>query len=157
MASTGVRRESPQSGNDIRNRRLFPQVCEDLDSPWPGWDSSPTLDTINTTLYQSVAALINFVSLDSPDLMFSIKEVMRHMSSPTGEDMTRLKRVVRFLRTATRYAAQFLWHQPSHSIEVYCDSDHAGCPVTRKSTLGGCVTWGVFLLKHGRKLCRYSH
>ena len=32
-------------------------------------------------------------------------------------------------------------------IEIYADSDHAGCPLTRKSTLGGCVTWGGKFLK----------
>merc|ERR1712026_609172 len=58
------------------------------------------------------------------------------MSQPTAGDMIRLKRIVRYIRTVPRMAAKFAWKIPSRSIEVYTDSDHAGCPLTRKSKLG---------------------
>ena len=32
-------------------------------------------------------------------------------------------------------------------ITVFTDSDHAGCPITRRSTVGGCVLWGGCFLK----------
>ena len=89
-----------------------------------------------------MGALLNFVAMDRPDLLYSVKEVMRHMSKPTSDDMIKLKRIIRYIRTVPRYAAKFPWHTPAKSIEIYTDSDHAGCPITRKSTLGGCILWG---------------
>ena len=32
-------------------------------------------------------------------------------------------------------------------VDVYVDSDYAGCPRTRKSTSGGCVMMGSHLIK----------
>ena len=113
---------------DIKSRRLAPTDVDDPDSLWPGQDASAPLDHDQMKLYQSVGALVNFVAMDRPDLFYSIKEVMRFMSKPTEDDMVRLKRVVRYLRTVPRWAAVFPWHTPSNSIEVFTDSDHAGSP-----------------------------
>ena len=77
VASPGVKRESPQAGCDIRARRAMAQLVDDPDGQWPGADTSPPLDHSGTKLYQSVAALMNFVAMDRPDLLFSTKEVMK--------------------------------------------------------------------------------
>ena len=141
VASPGVKREC-ELQCDIRARRNNPVLLDDPDAHWPGFDSSELLDEDQIKLYQSVGALINFIAFDRPDLLFSTKEVLRYMSKPTACDMVRLKRIVRYIRTVPRWAAEFKWSHPSKSIEVFTDSDHAGCPLTRKSTLGGCILWG---------------
>ena len=74
--------------------------------------------------------------------MYSVTELMRKLSQPIQADESRLKRVVHYIRTLPRYMARFPWHEPSDTIEVFTDSDHAGCPKTRRSTLGGCILWG---------------
>ena len=79
--------------------------------------------------------------------MFAIKELMRHMSAPTEQDEKQLKRAVRFVKTLPRLVARYPWKRRAECIEVYCDAGHAGCPVTRKSTLGGVVTWGGSYVK----------
>ena len=56
-----------------------------------------------------MAALLNFISLDRPELMYAVKELMRKMSAPSELDMVRLKRVVRFVRTLPRVVARYCW------------------------------------------------
>ena len=69
------------------------------------------------------------------------------MAAPTAQDEVGLKRVVRFLKTLPRLVASYAWAPLSQSLEIYTDSDHAGCVRTRRSTLGGCVLWGGRYLK----------
>ena len=44
-------------------------------------------------LFQSVAARFNFLAMDRPDFLYSVKELMRKMASPRAQDLTALKRV----------------------------------------------------------------
>ena len=50
--------------------------------------------------FQSVAALLDFIAPDCPDLLFATKEVQRATARPGAEDRRRLKRILRYLRTA---------------------------------------------------------
>ena len=126
----------------MKARRQDPRPVHDPDATWPGFDNSPKLEGEALKRYQSVAALLNFSAQDRPELLYCVKELMRKMSCPTGADETGLKRVVRFIKTAPRLVAKYPWKKLSGHIEVYADSDHAGCPITGRSTLGGCVLWG---------------
>ena len=99
------------------------------------------------TLYQSVAARLNYYALDRPDLQYAVKELMRKMSCPTANDMVRLKRVGRYLLTAPRVAMYYPWTALSDTLQVYTDSDHAGCHRTRKSTAGGVIVWSAGVVK----------
>ena len=88
-----------------------------------------------------MAALLNFIALDRPELLYAVKELMRKMSCATIQDECALKRVVRFLRTMPRLVAKFPWKDLAKHIEVFADSDYAGCPTTRRPTLGGVIMW----------------
>ena len=50
----------------------------------------------------TVAAKLNFVAPDRPELLYAIKECMRAMAMPTVEDEGRLKRILRYLKGAPR-------------------------------------------------------
>ena len=76
MASPGVKRDEGNPTVDVRSRRNNPVLLDDPEAAWPGHDQSTPLDDQHRTLYQSVGALVNFVALDRPDLLCSIKEVM---------------------------------------------------------------------------------
>ena len=39
-------------------------------------------------LFQSVAARFNFLAMDRPDVLYSVKELMRTMASPRTQDLT---------------------------------------------------------------------
>ena len=114
--STPGHKEEPADGAcDIRSRRMDPRPLHDPDSSWPGFDASPKLDQSELKKFQSVAALLNFVSLDRPELLYSVKELMRRMACASAQDLSGLKRVVRFVRTLPRVVARYPWKElPSH-------------------------------------------
>ena len=69
------------------------------------------------------------------------------MSQPTEYSWQALKRVCRFLRSAPRLVYTYPY-QETEGVDVYTDTDWAGCPKTRKSTSGGSVMFGSHLIKH---------
>ena len=71
------------------------------------------------------------------------------MSAPTELAQQALRRMARYLRLRPR----LLWrydYQRASSLEVYTDTDWAGCVQTRKSTSGGCLLFGNHVLKTWR-------
>ena len=94
-----------------------------------------------------MAARITYLSIDRPELQFAAKELMRRMARPTAADETRLKRVGRFLATHPRLVLRFEWSELPEHLDVYVDSDFAGCCRTRKSTTGGVCMLGGACLK----------
>ena len=99
------------------------------------------------TQYRALAARANYLSLDRPDIAFSSKECCRHMSSPTRGDWKALRRVARYLIGHPRLVYDFPWQEAS-DLDVFVDTDFAGCPQTRRSTSGGCAKLGQHLIKH---------
>ena len=155
-AAPGAKVDGINGGVDIRARRMGPADIENPESAWPGYDSSAPLEGDQLRRFQSVAALLNYIAQDRPDLLYPIKELMRKMSNATANDEARLKRAVRYLKTMPRIMSRYPWQALPSMIEVYTDSDHAGCPVTRRSTLGGCILWGDASSKVGRRHWRSS-
>ena len=68
------------------------------------------------------------------------------MSQPTEVSMKALKRIARFFEGRPRLVMSMRFEEPQ-PIDIYVDSDYAGCPRTRKSTSGGCVMIGTHLIK----------
>ena len=85
-------------------------------------------------LFQSVAARFNFLAMDRPDLLYSVKELMRKMASPRAQDLTALKRVARYTIKHPRMTCRYPWTQLDSNIEVFGDANFAGCHSTRKSS-----------------------
>ncbi len=99
------------------------------------------------TAFRGAAARGNYLAADRIDAQSACKEVCRHMARPTTESWKALKRVCRFLNGHSRLVYTFL-RQQAQGIDVYSDTDWAGCPRTRKSTSGGCVLLGQHAVKH---------
>ena len=110
-------------------------------------DEGSLLSEESKKLYQSIAARLNYLSLDRPDVGFSVKELMRRMSAPYDANLVALKRVVRYLLSMPRVAYLYHWAPLSDELVVFGDANWAGCPRSRKSTLGGVTTWGGRPLK----------
>ena len=92
--------------------------------------------------------VVIFLGLDRPDLQYSAKEVSRGMARPTLSDLHRLKRIARYLIKYPRAVFLFKHQNPTNKIQVYSDSDWAGCIKTRKSTQGGVVMIGACCIKN---------
>ena len=110
-------------------------------------ESEEVLGKEEATIYRSIAARVHFIAQDRHELLFSAKEICRPMAAPTRGGMNKLKRIGRYLKAHPRLVFR-LPLQEAESIEVYSDTDWAGCVRTRKSTSGGCLMWGSHLLKH---------
>ena len=110
-------------------------------------EESPLLEPGTAKRFQSLAAKLNYYSLDRADLLFPVKELMRRMSGPTEEDDIALKRVARYLIGRPREITRYPWQALPTGITTYVDSDFAGCLRTRKSTSGGVSFWGGQIVK----------
>ena len=101
--------------------------------------TSPQLDALQTRKYRSVVMRAAHLSQDRPHLSYSTKELARDMQKPTEKSMTNLKRLGRYLKKRPRLVQLFVEQTSTTNVvrlDVYGDSDHAGCLKTRKSTTG---------------------
>ena len=89
----------------MRNRRIRAEALEFEDYD----DEDSPLDGPRAAQYASLAARLNYLAMDRPDLLFSVKELMRHMSSPTERRWAGLKRAARYLVGAPRLVADYPW------------------------------------------------
>ncbi len=99
------------------------------------------------TAFRGAAARSNYLAADRIDAQFSCKEICRWMSKPTMSSWAALKRLCRYFNGARRLVYVYRKQQVD-AIDVYTDTDWAGCAKTRKSTSGGCVMVGRHAIKH---------
>ncbi len=116
-------------------RLSFEQVEKDVELP-----------TRLHTAFRGTAARANYLAVDRLDCQFAAKEVCRWMSKPTEASWAALKRLCRYLVGLPRMVFHFRW-QEVDCIDIFTDTDWAGCPRTRKSTSGGCVILGSHAVK----------
>ena len=101
--------------------------------------TSLQMDALQTRKYRSVVMRAAYLSQDRPDLSYSTKELERDMQKPTEQPKTNLKRLGRYLKKRPRLVQLFIEQTSTTNVvrlDVYGDSDHAGCLKTRKSTTG---------------------
>ncbi len=99
------------------------------------------------TAFRGAAARGNYLSADRIDVQFGCKEICRWMSKPTNLSWQALKRLCRYFNGMQRLVYTYR-KQTVDKVDVYTDTDWAGCPKTRKSTSGGCVLLGRHTIKH---------
>ena len=68
------------------------------------------------------------------------------MSIPAEAAWQALKRLCRYLVGLPRMVFHYPWPTVDH-VDIYTDTDWAGCPRTRKSTSGGCALLGSHPIK----------
>ncbi len=105
----------------------------------------PILDQ-RSRVYRAATARGNYVSSDRPESQYANKECCRSMSAPTELSMKALKRLGRFVIGQPRVVIKMKFGE-SEFVDVFVDSDWAGCAKTRKSTSGGCALVGGHLIK----------
>ena len=98
------------------------------------------------TAFRGAAARANYLAADRVDCQFAAKEICRCMAHPNQAAWNALRRLCRYLVGLPRLVFVYRW-QDAKSIEVYTDTDWAGCPRTRKSTSGGCIMVGSHVVK----------
>ena len=91
----------------------------------------PPLNPERTTLFRSLVMRAQFLGQERADIAESVKSLTRKLGSPTEADFKDLKRLGRYLIGKPRVVNMFEAQRKSKVIKVLCDSDHAGCLLTR--------------------------
>ena len=110
-------------------------------------EESPLLTGGDASAYRALAARLNYLALDRPDVQYAAKEVSKYMSKPRDIDWMKLRRVAKYLIGKPRYVQLFCWQETPAEVVSFTDSDWAGDRVTRKSTSGGVPMLGGHLIK----------
>ena len=97
--------------------------------------------------FRGGAARANYLAQDRADICYATKELGRRMHAPCKRDIVALERLVKYLASEPRLVLEYEL-QAAGNLQVYCDTDFAGCQVTRKSTSGGGAMFGIHLVKH---------
>ena len=99
------------------------------------------------TAFRGASARGNYLSADRVDCQFACKEICRWMAKPTEHSWKALKRLCRYLAGLPRLVYVHR-KQKVDCVDIYTDTNWAGCPKTRKSTSGGAVLLGRHTIKH---------
>ena len=110
-------------------------------------DHGARLDAKQASKYRGLAARLDYLAQDRPDIQFPVKEVARRMATPCEGDWLPLKRMARYLVGAPRAVQMFHWQSMPRNIDTFVDSDWAGCRSTRRSTSGGATRLGWHTVK----------
>ncbi len=84
------------------------------------------------TAFRGSAARANYLSADRIDVQFAAKEVCRWMANPSEQSWAALKRLCRYLVGLPRLVYVYKF-QEAEKVEVYTDTDWAGCPAPEKT------------------------
>ena len=109
-------------------------------------DADTELPASKHTAFRAVAARSSFLSIDRPEVQYAAKEICRWMSKPTAYGVQAPKRLGRYLDSHRRVVFEYPF-QDANKLDIYSDTDWAGCIQTRKSTSGGCIMLGSHLVK----------
>ena len=84
----------------------------------------------------------SYLSQDRCGLQFAVKELARRMQLPDAKNMQALKRLVRFLKGSPRCLVVYGRQAEQQVVDVFSDSDWAGCAKTCHSTSSSHVMLG---------------
>ena len=104
------------------------------------------LDAESRACYRSWTMQASFLSQDRCELQFAVKELARRMQQPNTKNVQALKRLVRFLKGSPRCLIVHGRQAEQQVVDVFSDSDWAGCTKSRRSTSSSYVMLGGHLI-----------
>ena len=100
-----------------------------------------------TTMFRAVAARLNYLSQDPPDIAFATTKLRSKMSRPDAQDLKNMKSVSRFLVGRPRVGCLFGLEAHPGALHALADADWAGDRQSRKSVSGCMILHGMHLIK----------
>ncbi|XP_048497665.1 uncharacterized mitochondrial protein AtMg00810-like [Beta vulgaris subsp. vulgaris] len=91
-------------------------------------------------VYRRLVGRLIYLAVTRPDLAYSVHILSQFLQAPRQEHLDAALRVVRYLK-GTPGQGILLRADSDLSLQGWCDSDWAACPITRRSLTG----WLVFL------------
>jgi hypothetical protein len=127
-------------GNDM-------PIAKDFDAE--GGEDDEDLEAHEARRYRMMAATINYLASDRPDLQFTASVLGRTMARPTVRSWSNLKKAARYLKEhpRVRYEYSDVTMDEVSELEGYSDSDWAGCKRSRRSMSGGMAVVGGAVVK----------
>ena len=134
VATPGCREEVAKASAVEVDKNGFLKTAESSEEP--------LLTPVEASKFRGLAARANYLAQDRPEVQYAVKEVARRMATPRRSDWGLLKRLGRYLVGTPRVKFQYYWQQIPKYLDVYVDSDWAGCKGSCRSTSGGAVKMG---------------
>lgn len=108
--------------------------------------TSTSVTLTDPAQYRRLVGRLIYLTITRPELSYSLHVLAQFMHEPRQDHWDAAMRVLRYLKQSP---GQGIFLRPnSLELQAYCDSDWAGCPLTRRSvtgyfiTLGGCpISW----------------
>lgn len=99
----------------------------------------------NPTKYRSLAGALQYLTFTRPDISYAVHQICLYMHDPRLPHLHALKRIIRYIKGTLTHGMQ-LYKGPLDNLTAYTDADWAGCPDTRRSRSGYCVSFGSNLV-----------
>uniref|UniRef100_A0A1S8ACK4 Cysteine-rich RLK RECEPTOR-like protein kinase n=1 Tax=Citrus limon TaxID=2708 RepID=A0A1S8ACK4_CITLI len=97
------------------------------------------------TLYRKLVGSLIYLTITRPDISYAVHTVSKFMQAPRHLHLSAVRRIIRYI-LGTPSRGLFFPTGSSPQLQAYSDADWAGCPDTRKSTMGWCMFLGDALI-----------
>ena len=96
----------------------------------------------NLSPYRRLVGRLIYLTITHPNITYSVHIMSRFMHAPRKPHMEAAMRILRYLKNNLGQGL-FFSSQNDLYLRDFCDSDWGGCPISRKSTTGYCVFFGI--------------
>jgi len=99
---------------------------------------------------------LNYLTITRPNISFDVQQVSQFMHSPRHLHLTSFLPKIRCLKGSS-HRGLFVSIGNSPKLSAYSDADWAGCPDTRRTVTGWCMSLGSSLISwKSKKQVRFS-
>ncbi|XP_020422709.1 uncharacterized protein LOC109949960 [Prunus persica] len=100
----------------------------------------------NPTKYCELVGSLQYLTLTRLDISFAVNTVAQFMSAPRTSHLVAAKRILRYIKGTIDLGLTFTSQIAAARLSAYSDTNWAGCPYSRRLTIGYVITLGTNLI-----------